>query len=186
LRTIKIATVAVAALFLFMVFQNSYSQSRAMAEAKETKIAQPATEVSSPAEPKDIISDSGPIQSVPGPPLMSGSVTQPRAQKGGFAITEALLMGFVFFVLLIFMIIMVPLLLILSPFIGVFLILMVPVNILFIFLIMVLPVLLASFADVSTYEIPGSIQRVLNDIGSKGTLVHSGEPAGGSPSGGKP
>jgi hypothetical protein len=167
LRTIKIISVTVAALFLLMVFQNSYSQSNAIAEAKETKIAQPATEVSSPAEPKDIVSDSGPIQSVPGPPL-SGSVTQPRAQ---YAITEALLMVVAFIILGLIAVPVVclsPLLLLIflcvSP---LFLI----VNVIFIFLIMVLPVLLASFADVSSYEIPGSVQRMLNDIGSKGTLT---------------
>jgi len=161
-------TVAVAALFLLMVFQNSYSQSNAIAEAKEVSVLQPTTEVSDPTEPKDIVSDSGPIQSVPGPPIMSGSVTQPRAQ---FAITEAILMVIAFVVLGLIAIPVVcisPILLLiflcLSPF---FLF----INIAFIFLIMVLPVLFASFADVSSYEIPGSVQRVLNDIGSKGTLT---------------
>jgi len=140
-RTIKIVTVAVAALFLLMIFQNSYSQSLAMAEAKELKSTQPAAEVSSSEEPEDFVSDSGPIQSVPGPPeeLLSGSITQPREQ---FAITESLLMVVAFVVLMLVMIFMIPLLIVLSPLIGVFLILMMPVNFLFILLIMVLPVIL--------------------------------------------
>jgi len=118
-RTIKIVTVAVAALFLLMIFQNSYSQSLAMAEAKELKSTQPAAEVSSSEEPEDFVSDSGPIQSVPGPPeeLLSGSITQPREQ---FAITESLLMVVAFVVLMLVMIFMIPLLIVLSPLIGVF------------------------------------------------------------------
>ncbi|MDY6986112.1 MAG: hypothetical protein SVE93_06915, partial [Candidatus Thermoplasmatota archaeon] len=60
---------------------------------------------------------------------------------------------------------------ILSPFIGIFLVLMMPVNLLFIFFLMFLPVILASFADVSSFELPESIQTILNDIGSRGTLT---------------
>ncbi|MDY6984891.1 MAG: hypothetical protein SVE93_00540, partial [Candidatus Thermoplasmatota archaeon] len=99
---------------------------------------------------------------------VESAISLPRSQ---FAITEALLMVVVFIVL---MVIFIPILLSLiplSPFIGILLILMVPVNILFIFFFMVLPVILGSFADVSTLELPAAVQRILNDIGSKGTIT---------------
>jgi hypothetical protein len=99
---------------------------------------------------------------------VESAISLPRSQ---FAMTEALLMVVAFIVLGVIFIPILILLIPLIPVIGILLILMVPVNIIFILFFMVLPVILGSFADVSTLELPAAVQGILNEIGSKGTIT---------------
>ncbi len=170
MRAMKIAAFAVALLFILVVFQNSYSIAVAQANDEENETESALPEVKN----REQSSISEPISSVPGPPtstsaleaLEEGSITRPREQ---YAISESLLLVIAFFVFLFFFILMIPLFVVIAPVVLVLLPLLIPLDILFILLVMFLPVLLASFAGVSSYEIPTSIQRILNEIGSKGT-----------------